>query len=124
MAGYFITENGLMDLSTGSLVDATDEELQPGETEAEPGQVEESPEEPVEEQPETDQVEPSEEDVEEDAKEKAAKEEIRQFIRWIRKSPSRSFEFVALSASYAQTLNKFVEARDFDSARWYAERYL
>lgn len=124
MAGYFITENGLMDLSTGSLVDATDEELQPGEIEAEPGQVEEQ--EPAEEQPETDQVEPSEEDVEEeeDATEKAAKEEIRQFIRWIRKSPSRSFEFVALPASYAQTLNKFVEARDFDSARWYAERYL
>jgi hypothetical protein len=122
-----------MDLSTGSLVDATDEEIQPGEVGEVAPEVEEEPE---EEKPETDQVESEEpeeleeseeeleEDDEEDLKEKAAQEEIRQFIRWVRKSPSRSFEFVALSASYAKTLNKFVEARDFDSARWYAERYL
>ena len=127
LGGYFLTENGLMDLSTGSMVDATDEALQPGEIEGEVPNVEPEEEEQEEEKPETDSAETpveEEEDSEEEAKEKAAKEEIRQFIRWIRKSPSRSFEFVALSSSYAETLNKFVEARDFDSARWYAERYL
>jgi len=141
--GYFLTENGLMDMSTGSLVDATDEDVQPGEilpngevapeenSDVEPGEepgeeVEPAEEEPGEELPETDEAPNPDksEDEEEDKKEKAAQEEIRQFIRWVRKSPSRSFEFVALSSTYAKTLNKFVEARDFDSARWYAERYL
>ena len=137
--GYFVTENGMMDVATGSLVDATDEEVQPDELA--PGEVQPSPEEPApaseaaepapvaptEEESDEEEPDDSEEEDEEDEdakKDKAAVEEIRQFIRWVRKSPSRPFEFSALPESFARTLNKFVEARDFDGARWYAERYL
>lgn len=55
---------------------------------------------------------------------KAAQEELRQFLRWLRKSPSRSFRFKEVPVVYADVLNKFVETQDYDSARWYAERYL
>jgi hypothetical protein len=55
---------------------------------------------------------------------KAAQDEIRRFLRWIRKSPDRSFNFQAVPVVYADVLNKFVETKDYDSARWYAERYL
>ena len=56
---------------------------------------------------------------------KSAQEEIRTFIRWVRKgNTSRSFNFEKVEATYAETLNKFVEAKDLDGARWYAERYL
>ena len=55
----------------------------------------------------------------------AAEEEVKKFIRWIRKGvPSRPFEFKALDETYAEVLNKFVETKDIDSARWYAEHYL
>ena len=56
---------------------------------------------------------------------KSAQEEIKTFIRWVRKgNTSRSFNFEKVEATYAETLNKFVEAKDLDGARWYAERYL
>ena len=55
---------------------------------------------------------------------KMAQEEIRAFLRWVRKSPARSFNFQAVPVVYAEVLNKFVETKDYDSARWYAERYL
>ena len=55
---------------------------------------------------------------------KAAQDEIRRFLRWIRKSPDRNFNFQAVPVVYADVLNKFVETKDYDSARWYAERYL
>jgi len=55
---------------------------------------------------------------------KAAQEELKQFIRWLRKSPSRSFRFKEVPVVYADVLNKFVATADYDSARWYAERYL
>ena len=56
---------------------------------------------------------------------KSAQDEIRTFIRWVRKgNTSRSFNFETLESSYAEVLNKFVEAKDLDGARWYAERYL
>lgn len=61
---------------------------------------------------------------EEQAAEKAIKKEIGQFVRWLRKSPSNAFEFTVVPPVYGETLNKFVEAQDFDGARWYAERYL
>lgn len=64
----------------------------------------------------------TEEDDEDTAK--AAQEEIKRFIRWVRKSPSRAFNFKAVPIVYADVLNKFVETKDYDSARWYAERYL
>ena len=54
-----------------------------------------------------------------------AKEEVKKFIRWVRNgNTSREFEFKHLEATYAEVLNKFVEAKDLDGARWYAERYL
>lgn len=54
-----------------------------------------------------------------------AEEEVKKFIRWIRKgTPTRPFEFEVLDETYAEILNKFVEAKDIDSARWYAEHYL
>lgn len=57
--------------------------------------------------------------------ETAAEEEVKKFIRWIRKgTPSRPFEFKELDETYAEVLNKFVETKDIDSARWYAEHYL
>jgi len=58
------------------------------------------------------------------AAEKAIKKEIGQFVRWLRKSPTNTFDFTVVPTAYGETLNKFVEAEDFDGARWYAERYL
>ena len=56
---------------------------------------------------------------------KSAQDEIRTFIRWVRKgNTARSFEFKSVENTYAEVLNKFVEAKDLDGARWYAERYL
>jgi len=56
---------------------------------------------------------------------KSAQDEIRTFIRWVRKgNTSRSFNFDKVEATYGEVLNKFVEAQDLDGARWYAERYL
>lgn len=55
---------------------------------------------------------------------KAAFTEMRAFIRFLRKSPSRPFRFEHVPATYAETINKFIEADDFDGARWYAERFL
>jgi hypothetical protein len=56
---------------------------------------------------------------------KPAEEEVKKFIRWIRKgNPTRPFEFKELDETYADVLNKFIETKDVDSARWYAEHYL
>lgn len=53
------------------------------------------------------------------------KEEVKKFIRWVRKgNTAKSFNFEHLESTYAEVLNKFVEAGDPDGARWYAERYL
>jgi len=56
--------------------------------------------------------------------EKSAVSEMKTFIRWLRKSPTRPFEFENVPTVYGETLNKFVEVGDHDGARWYAERYL
>ena len=57
--------------------------------------------------------------------EKAAAAEMRAFIRFVRKGyTGRPFAFEHIEKSYAEVLNKFIEADDLDSARWYAERYL
>jgi hypothetical protein len=59
------------------------------------------------------------------AKPTEAEEEVKKFIRWLRKGhPTRAFEFKALDETYADVLNKFIETKDVDSARWYAEHYL
>ena len=56
---------------------------------------------------------------------KPAEEEVKKFIRWLRKgTPTRPFEFKELDETYAEVLNKFVETKDVDGARWYAEHYL
>ena len=57
--------------------------------------------------------------------EEPKKVEVKKFIRWVRKgNTSKSFNFEHLESTYAEVLNKFVEAGDPDGARWYAERYL
>ena len=54
-----------------------------------------------------------------------AQEEVKKFIRWVRRgTPTRAFNFEHLDHAYAEVLNKFVEEKDLDGARWYAERYL
>jgi hypothetical protein len=56
---------------------------------------------------------------------KSAQDEMKTFIRWVRKGNSgRSFNFEYVEPTYAEVLNKFVDAHDLDGARWYAERYL
>jgi hypothetical protein len=151
---YFVTENGLMDMATGSIVDSTDEEEQPSEVGAPanpanpvPPGTPEAPAAPEaapvgelaeEEQPLDAEVpeaaegdaETEEEEPEAPAAKKAAasmeaqRDEAKQFLRWLRKSPARPFDFKALPFAYAETLNKFVAIKDYDGARWYAERYL
>jgi hypothetical protein len=56
--------------------------------------------------------------------EKAARNEVYKFMRWVRKNPTGLFSFEHLPETYAATLNKFVAVEDYEGARWYAERYL
>ena len=54
-----------------------------------------------------------------------AQQEVKKFLRYVtRGTPTRAFNFEHLDHAYAEVLNKFIEARDLDGARWYAERYL
>jgi hypothetical protein len=130
-AAYFLTENGVMDFTTGGLIDVTDEA--PDATEA----LDTAGEAPVDDTPvedaPVDEVAPADDEgpVETDDDEATGKsvdsvqvDEVKQFLRWLRKSPSRPFEFQHLPEAYAETLNKFVGIGDHDGARWYAERYL
>jgi hypothetical protein len=57
-------------------------------------------------------------------KKSIARDEVKTFIKFLSKSPSRPFEFVHVDEIYGEVLNKFVKAGDLDSARMYAERYL
>lgn len=66
---------------------------------------------------------PTEQPIEESA-DKAATDEMRSFLRWLRKAPERSFDFKHVPDSYASTINKFIGVKDYDGARWYAERWL
>ena len=54
----------------------------------------------------------------------ADREEIKTFIKFLNKKPTRRFDFIHIPEAYGDTLNKFVEVKDYDSARLYAERYL
>jgi hypothetical protein len=67
---------------------------------------------------------PTEETPAEEPVDKSARNEAKAFIRWLKKSPNRDFDFKHLPATYAEVLNKFVAAGDHEGARWYAERYL
>jgi hypothetical protein len=53
-----------------------------------------------------------------------AVKEMKTFLKFLRKSPTRAFNFEHIEVMYSDVLNKFIEEKDFDSARWYAERYL
>jgi hypothetical protein len=113
---FFITDEGLVPVqpadNTGAATPMTSPEA--ATTEAEP--IAPAGAEPI---PTETSVEAEEEPVN-----KAARDEAKAFIRWLRKSPTRNFEFRHLPDTYAQTLNKFVDVEDYDGARWYAERYL
>ena len=96
---YLVTETGMV------LIDGTQSLTEDGETEAEVPAIEDTPEEDV-----TDAVK--------------AQQELKKFLRFLTKAPDRAFRFQDVPVVYADVLNKFVTAKDYDSARWYAERYL
>jgi hypothetical protein len=51
--------------------------------------------------------------------------EVKKFMRFVSHgTPLRPFIFEHLDHAYAEVLNKFIEEKDLDGARWYAERYL
>jgi hypothetical protein len=54
----------------------------------------------------------------------ADRDEIKTFIKFLNKKPNRRFDFIHIPEAYGDTLNKFVEVKDYESARLYAERYL
>ena len=91
------------------------------------GEIEEEPKKEIENTLDnaTNNVEELRESVENENEEsEKAVGELKQFLRFIKKSPSRPFNFREVPVIYADVLNKFVEQKDYDSARWYAERYL
>jgi hypothetical protein len=53
-----------------------------------------------------------------------ARDEIRKFKRWLKKSPNKAFNFEHVPANYAETLNKFVAVEDYEGARWFADRWM
>ena len=67
---------------------------------------------------------PNEEPEPEEGEAQKAQQEIKRFLRWLKKSPERNFNFQSVPVVYADVLNKFISVKDYDSARWYAERYL
>jgi hypothetical protein len=98
---YLVTETGMV------LIDGTQTLTDDGEVtpDAELPAIEDAPEEDV-----TDAVK--------------AQQELKKFLRFLTKAPDRAFRFQDVPVVYADVLNKFVTAKDYDSARWYAERYL
>ena len=110
---FFITDEGLtpigVDMSAGDMTPEAADGSQPAE------------ETPTEEPVAAEEVAPEKAAEEVD---KAARQEAKQFIKFLRKAPNRPFEFKAMPEAYAETLNKFVAIYDYDGARWYAERYL
>ena len=98
---WFISEDGLVDFASGGVIDAVAE----GESGDAPTETP-APEElkPVVDNP--------------------AIEEAKKFVRWLRKSPTRPFDFQVMPHAYAETLNKFVEVQDFEGAKLYAEFYI
>jgi len=119
---YFLTADGV------ELAGAPETPAEvPGEAPVDGAPIPPKPEDvkPEEVKPEAkpEEVKPTEPKPED--KNKSAQDEIKTFIRWVRKgNSSRAFNFEAVEPTYAEVLNKFVEAKDLDGARWYAERYL
>jgi hypothetical protein len=117
---FFITDDGLTPIG----VDMSYEDMSPEASDGSLEAAQDAPEAanaPAVEAVEAEEVEPVTAEGEVD---KAARQEAKQFIKFLRKSPNRPFEFKAMPESYADTLNKFVAIYDYDGARWYAERYL
>ena len=108
MGAYFVTNDGLKSFDDTSTY-ISDDGLQVDEIDA--------PSEDVQNAIENVQTE------EETDTEKTVAE-LRQFLRFLKKSPERNFRFKNVPVVYAEVLNKFVVEKDYDSARWYAERYL
>lgn len=50
-------------------------------------------------------------------------QEIIRFKKWLKKSPTKPFQFNHVPSGFAETLNKFVAVGDHEGAAWYAERY-
>jgi hypothetical protein len=118
--GWFITEDGLVDFAGGGVVDAVAE-----------GESGEAPDESVTAEPDAkpkpdvpDKTEPDAPVADNEPIDSPAIKEAKAFMRWLKKSPNRPFDFKAIPAVYGEVLNKFVEIEDFDSARIYAESYL
>ena len=103
-SAYYVTEDGLVALGGSG-------EAQPPILED--GTVGEITNEVTDEQPEPEAGEAQK-----------AQQEIKRFLRWLKKSPERNFNFQNVPIVYADVLNKFISVKDYDSARWYAERYL
>jgi hypothetical protein len=55
---------------------------------------------------------------------KSGSGEMRIFLKWLKHPRARAFNFEIVEPGYAETINKFMKAKDYDSARWYAELYL
>jgi hypothetical protein len=108
MGAYFVTNDGLKSFDDTSTY-VTDDGEQGNEIDA--------PLEDVQNAIETVQTE-------EDTDTEKTVAELRQFLRFLKKSPERNFRFKNVPVVYAEVLNKFVVEKDYDSARWYAERYL
>jgi hypothetical protein len=96
---YFITPNGAIPFTSSPSMDGEGEVAKP--------EVEAPATTPEIEAPDTQAV-----------------KEMKAFLRWLRKSPDREFKFEHVEVLYGDVLNKFIGEQDYDSARWYAERYL
>jgi hypothetical protein len=101
---YLVTETGMVLIDGGQML--TDDGELASDTEL--SAIENTPEEVTEDV--TDAVK--------------AQQELKKFLRFLTKAPDRAFRFQDVPVIYADVLNKFVTAKDYDSARWYAERYL
>lgn len=105
-AGYLLSDEGFVALSSPDSPDS------PQATPDDPASADRQPNTP-------DAAEPAASDPN-----AAMAEEVKTFMRWLRKSPNRPFEFKAVPEVYGEALNKFVEVKDYEAAQFYAERYL
>jgi hypothetical protein len=131
---YFVTDEGLEPFPTSAVVDPdalTEPTLPTNNPEVSPA-GQELPDTTANETPSSEPDAPNENTTDEDTLDeadnglasKAVRDEVKAFIRWLKKSPKRDFDFQHLPTVFGDTLNKFVAVDDYDGARWYAERYL
>lgn len=121
---FIITPEGLQPLTADNGTGENEEGAPDTVDEGSP--VEELPNEeaPVEETPVVED-DKTPDNVDDEAKKFVeARDEIRKFKKWLRKSPNKPFNFEHVPATYAETLNKFVAVEDFEGARWFADRWL